>query len=284
MKIFLLFVYIFTFSVFGQQSNNNNVPYNTASFQKGLPEEIPFKMDKATYARIECKGFYKSIFIVCKDTTQFLDKLFISVVFLDSTFSFNSLNKDHISDDTLRSTINLTTKEEDELHPLNLNVSANRTVKYNWGFKGNYSISPSVAKEYELKPGAKFPNFKLKGNTGYVQTKKFIGKVLVINWWATSCIPCIEEIPGLNKLVDRYNNVVFLSVLDGDPQGLSEFLKQHEFNYIHTYSNKEILEAFGGIYPRNIIIDKFGKIAHNERGGSKNTYVELDSVIQRLIN
>lgn len=60
-------------------------------------------------------------------------------------------------------------------------------------------------------PDLQFSN--LMGET--VSTSTFRGRVLVINWWATTCGPCIEEMPGLNELVRKYGlheDVGFLAV------------------------------------------------------------------------
>ena len=83
-----------------------------------------------------------------------------------------------------------------------------------------------------------FPNLKLEtlyGDTISIQDYK--GKYLVINWWATSCINCWKEIPGLNKLVEKYKSnkdIVFLAIAFDKRDVLEHDLRKKEFNYLHA--------------------------------------------------
>jgi thiol-disulfide isomerase/thioredoxin len=63
--------------------------------------------------------------------------------------------------------------------------------------------------------GAKMPLFKAKTMNGnLVSTESLMGRVVVLNFWAIHCKPCIAEIPGLNDLVEMYQkkDVVFLAI------------------------------------------------------------------------
>jgi len=55
------------------------------------------------------------------------------------------------------------------------------------------------------------------------------GKVVVLEFWNTGCVPCIEAIPHLNDLVEHFRDkpVVFLSVSDDAEERLSTFLREH---------------------------------------------------------
>jgi peroxiredoxin len=59
------------------------------------------------------------------------------------------------------------------------------------------------------------------------------GKAVVLNFWYTSCAPCIAETPNLNKLVDEYQNkeVVFLAMAMDSAVKLNQFLKNKPFKY-----------------------------------------------------
>ena len=94
---------------------------------------------------------------------------------------------------------------------------------------------------------------------------KLKGKVVVLEFWNTACAPCIEAIPHLNELVERFSNrVVFVSISDDNGDYLKKFLKRKPI------SNWVVLDgllnptrtAFDvhGI-PHTVIVDASGKIA-----------------------
>jgi peroxiredoxin len=63
--------------------------------------------------------------------------------------------------------------------------------------------------------------------------KPYIGKIVVLNFWATWCEPCREEMPELSSLQDAYKdkNVVVLGVAVDDVGNISEFSKQTKISY-----------------------------------------------------
>lgn len=98
--------------------------------------------------------------------------------------------------------------------------------------RGSYIVSHLV--------GCKAPDFKVRSLEGdTLELSKLRGKVVVLNFWFTSCAPCLAELPGLNDLVDKFKNreVVFIAFEKknnervGDYGPLNEFLTAHEFKY-----------------------------------------------------
>ena len=63
--------------------------------------------------------------------------------------------------------------------------------------------------------------------------KQYVGKIVVLNFWATWCEPCREEMPELSKLNDAYKgkNVVVLGVAIDDVGAISEFTKETKVSY-----------------------------------------------------
>jgi cytochrome c biogenesis protein CcmG, thiol:disulfide interchange protein DsbE len=99
----------------------------------------------------------------------------------------------------------------------------------------------------------------------------FRGKVVVLNFWATWCPPCIEETPALNRLqkyIDSRNGVVLGVAADADPAIYDQFLRDHGVIF-PTYrdpatkdNHSPIAGAYGtSMYPETYIIDRQGKIA-----------------------
>ena len=79
------------------------------------------------------------------------------------------------------------------------------------------SVSAAIGQEYKIFPQRKYqmPLFKgLMLDGKIMRSKSLNGSIIVINTWALSCKPCREEIPELNKLVDKYaiKGVKFLGI------------------------------------------------------------------------
>ena len=91
------------------------------------------------------------------------------------------------------------------------------------------------------------------------------GKVVVLEFWATWCAPCVAEIPHLNQLSEEFHDkqVQFISITDEDEDVIAPFLKRQEMkSWIGLDTDRSAFEAYGvrGI-PRTFLIDPKGIIA-----------------------
>lgn len=109
--------------------------------------------------------------------------------------------------------------------------------------------------------GTKFPieSFSMNHIRNF-PTDYLEGKPTVINFWFTTCGPCIVEMPVLNQLKEEYGESVnFISITFNKAEEVDEFLKTRKFDYFHiTDSMKQIqqLKIFG--FPTNFVLDKEG--------------------------
>jgi thiol-disulfide isomerase/thioredoxin len=103
------------------------------------------------------------------------------------------------------------------------------------------------------------------------------GKVVVLNFWYTSCPPCLKEIPELNKLVEEFKgkDVVFLGLATDNKQKIEKFLKEKPFNYEIIPSATQFMFKFlepdkeGNLrtaFPTHIVVDRTGKKVLYETG------------------
>ena len=126
--------------------------------------------------------------------------------------------------------------------------------------QGEASIAGKTARDFPLE---------VSGKPGHLSD--FKGKVVVLNFWATWCPPCVEETPALNKL-HRYiasrDGVVLGVAADEDAAAYEKFL--HEQGVVFTVyrdpatrnSHSPIAQAYGTtMYPETYVIDRHGKIA-----------------------
>jgi peroxiredoxin len=108
------------------------------------------------------------------------------------------------------------------------------------------------------------PDFELTDLQGHRWTlHELRGKIVVLNFWFTSCAPCIQEMPELNELV-RINdskNVVFLGLTFNNADQIKTFLKKRTFNYTLLPDSREVDKKFQvSLWPTSIVIDKDGYV------------------------
>lgn len=108
------------------------------------------------------------------------------------------------------------------------------------------------------------PDFELKDLQGKSWSLKDLrGKVVVLNFWFTTCAPCIAEMPALNELVKAYEGkeVVFLAPTFNDSARVGRFLQDRTFNYTLLPGSGAIDKKYNiASWPMSIIIDKEGTI------------------------
>lgn len=96
------------------------------------------------------------------------------------------------------------------------------------------------------------------------------GKVVVINFFATWCPPCREEIPGLIALSKTYptEKVTFIGIsVDQDPKKLAPFMQSMEIKYPVFQAAEDIPQLFGvRTIPHNVVYDTEGKLVANQPG------------------
>lgn len=132
------------------------------------------------------------------------------------------------------------------------------------------------------KPAPDFELIDLAGNKWSLASLK--GKTVVLNFWSTSCGPCIQEMPELNKLVNSYpaGEVVFLALNPEDIAQTKSFLKKHSFQYTLLPNAKLMNEQFNiDSWPTSIVIDQKG-IVKMIMGSSSTIREELEAAIEKV--
>jgi len=140
--------------------------------------------------------------------------------------------------------------------------------------KVRQSGSSEIANIRAKTIGSPAPYFAVEATNGKIissdTTKE---KIVVLNFWFTSCMPCIQEIPHLNDVYETYKDnkdVVFASITFNRKEQVAIFLEKHPISYPVVVNNGATCNLFNpiGAFPVNVVIDKNGNYYDYVVGGT----------------
>jgi cytochrome c biogenesis protein CcmG/thiol:disulfide interchange protein DsbE len=117
-----------------------------------------------------------------------------------------------------------------------------------------------------VNPGDKAPNFSVTADNGRtVSARDFGGKLLLVNFWATWCPPCIDEIPGLNEMARQLGSkglVIVAISQDKDESAYKQFLEKNPLAFLTVRDpSQDIQLSYGTIQiPESYLIDRNGRV------------------------
>jgi thiol-disulfide isomerase/thioredoxin len=133
------------------------------------------------------------------------------------------------------------------------------------------------------------PAWKLKDLDGHdVSSDQFKGKVVVVDFWATWCAPCIGEIPGYIELQKKYGPegfvIVGISMDQTGPAHVKKFAEAKGMNYTLLMGDESVVEAFGGLegIPTTFLINRQGRIVHHKIGAMPHD--EYEKLVKQALN
>ena len=124
------------------------------------------------------------------------------------------------------------------------------------------------------------PPFLVKDiDENVVSTASWPGKVVVLNFWATWCLPCREEIPLLIELTKKYKDdlqVVGVSLDEGSPGEVKEFAERFGIGYPIVMGSAELIREYGGVpaLPTSFLVNKHGQIVQKHEGSLPPAMIE----------
>lgn len=151
-----------------------------------------------------------------------------------------------------------------------------------------YIVAESV-RERLVQVGDTAPNFKITTDDGKVVTRSdFGGKILVLNFWATWCLPCVKEIPSLHEMQQRLKSkglVVLAVSVDKNEKSYQEFLKRAGVGFTTARDPEANISAEYGTfkYPETYVIDGTGKVVAKYIADQDWTSPRILEQIERLL-
>ena len=136
--------------------------------------------------------------------------------------------------------------------------------------------------------GGTLPKFYLfDWDDNVISTENTEGKIVVFNFWFTSCPPCIQELPELNELYEKYKDnpdIVFAAVTFERVPKIENFLKKYEVKYpIVPQQGGFSQKVSRGSYPTNVIVKRDGTIQEYITGGMKGIGKQIEAAIEAAL-
>jgi thiol-disulfide isomerase/thioredoxin len=165
----------------------------------------------------------------------------------------------------------------------NSTVSANTNDASPEKKKINYPPAPSAIMQADVK--------LLDGTTFKLQDKK--GKVVLVNLWATWCGPCINEMPHLNEMQEKFKDkgfeIIGLDIDEESKEEIDAFAAKQKLNYQLGWSGNAVKNEFVKVtkldgIPQSILINRDGQLTGVFTGGSPSVVNKMKETVEKIVN
>ncbi len=129
------------------------------------------------------------------------------------------------------------------------------------------------------------PDFTITDSQRTVTLSQLRGKPVVLNFWATWCPPCVEEMPSLVQLQKQLGDKVTILAVseDADDSAYKQFIRDHNVDLLTVRDTQHQNEAYGTFkFPETFIIGRDGKIVRKFIGSTDWTSPEIVDYLNKL--
>ena len=138
---------------------------------------------------------------------------------------------------------------------------------------------------HPAQTGRPAPDFTVSDGSNSVHLASYRGKVVLLNFWASWCAPCVAELPSLLQLHHDNPNLVILAVsIDEDPEAYSSFIRNRHVDLITVRDpSQSAANLFHtDMWPETYIIDRNGLIQRKFIGAADWSDPEIRSYLKSL--
>ena len=146
------------------------------------------------------------------------------------------------------------------------------------------------ANQFKSQEGYMAPRFSLRNLKGNMEgLDDYLGKVIVVNFWATWCVPCVKEMPSFENLYRRYRSqgltLLAVSLDKGDSTKVQEFADKHKLSFPILLDTKGVAEKLYPSFsiPFTYVIDKQGRVVARVDGAKNWESSETFEAVEHLL-
>jgi len=152
------------------------------------------------------------------------------------------------------------------------------------GFQAK-KASASDSDDEKPLPAMKLQDFEGKS----ISSDQFKGKIIVLDFWATWCGPCIAEIPSLNRLQEKYASkgvkVVGVALASGEADEVKPFVGKNKMKYtVLMGDDDQVYDLNVVAFPTTYLLTRDMKIYRKYLGAGPRKEAELEADIQKLLS
>ena len=144
--------------------------------------------------------------------------------------------------------------------------------------------APSSGNDIKALPPINLQDFDGKA----IPPDQFKGNIVVLDFWATWCVPCIAEIPWLNRLQEKYGakgvRVVGVALASGDAAEVKPFVGRNKMKYtVLMGDDDQVYDLNVVAFPTTYLVTRDMKVFRRYIGSGPRKAAELEADIQKLL-
>ncbi len=144
--------------------------------------------------------------------------------------------------------------------------------------------------QFKPQEGYLAPRFTLRNLDGDLEgLDDHSGKVMVVNFWATWCVPCVKEMPSFENLYRRFRSkgltILAVSLDKGDSSKVQEFVDKHKLSFPVLLDTEGVAEKLYPSFtiPFTYVIDKRGRVIASVDGAKNWESSETFEAVEHLL-